>query len=1257
MATFTGTVNGDAANAGLGILTGFTGGTLAQLQDGVGDIFQGNGGNDTISAGGGNDTIDGGAGDDSLLGNNGDDVLTGGAGLDTFNGGAGFDALLYSSDAANGGAAGVTVNLQTGTAIDGFGNIDTIIVGTIELAQGTNQNDTFIGFNQTNGDIEHLVGLGGNDTLNGGGGFDEVRYDRDATFGGGAAVTVNLVTNTAIDGFGNTDTLISIEGARGTALGDTFIGNSQNNQFTGLGGADTIDGGGGFDELRYDRDSSYSGGGAAITATFTGVGIGTVIDGFGATDSFISIEAIRGTQLADTFIGSATGTEDFFGLGGNDTLNGGAGPSFDWARYDRDSIYGGGGGAIIANLATGTATDGFGNTDTLISIEGLRGGAAGDRLTGDANGNSLVGEAGNDTINGGDGFDTALYSNESGAGAVNVNLRTGVAVDTYGNSDTLSNIEQVNGTNGNDTIVGSDASETFIGNNGNDSFNGGGGLDFMRGGAGNDTLNGAAGTGVHADQASGDADTASYNDNGVTQGVNVNLDTGVAIDGFGNTDTLIDIERVRGTNFADTMLGSNTQNLRQERFEGLGGNDMINGQAGFDVVRYDNDAVNGGGSGVTVNLAAGTATDGFGNTDTLISIEGVFGTQQTDFLSGDASNNNFRPFGGSDVIDGGGGIDTIQLYYNDNQIGGAGAFIHFGFGSGIQAAGDGVFTFTSIEAVDGSYRNDTIIGGVFGDNLFGDLGNDSIDGGDGDDTVNGGAGADTLIGGAGSDWIGYVFDLTDPAIAALDAAQNASSGWLSQNWNWTGVTVNLATGAMSGFDGAVDVFSGFENVFGTYLNDSLTGDAGDNRFRGYAGNDTIDGGGGNDTIVYSRTASRTSDLVIAGMVGDNPLAINVNLATGVALDGNGGTDTLTSIENVVGGEGNDTIFGSAVSNVLAGGNGDDLLSGGAGVDTLDGGAGTDTVTYAGAGAGITARLDLGFGSDEGGAFDTYVGVENVIGTAFNDVLVGQAGVVNRLEGGNGDDFFTGEGIDIILGGAGNDTFFTGAGAALNMDVAAAQLETVWGGFLADRMDGAAATANLTLIGQGPTADTMIGGAGNDFVYFRTGDQIAGGAGSDWAVATFSSTGVNLALNANGFENAWGSTSNDTLSGAGAATGVVIIGDSGNDLITGGDASDFLYGFADNDTIKGGLGNDIIDGGAGNDRILYDATSFGTDLLYGFAIGQDQIQFAAGSGVTAFGQLTITVSGGNSIITSAATGASQIWVLGVTGLTGGDFLFA
>src|SRR4029079_17859270 len=115
-------------------------------------------------------------------------------------------------------------------------------------------------------------------------------------------------------------------------------------------------------------------------------------------------------------------------------------------------------------------------------------------------------------------------------------------------------------------------------------------------------------------------------------------------------------------------------------------------------------------------------------------------------------------------------------------------------------------------------------------------------------------------------------------------------------------------------------------------------------------------------------------------------------------------------------------------------------------------------------------------------------IENVTGSDFADVIVGTAGLVNILRGGAGDDTIIGEGIDVVDGGSGSDTFFGGQGSALNINLATTSIETVWGSFVGDVMNGSTATANLTMVGQGlaggANADTMTGGSGNDFIYFR-----------------------------------------------------------------------------------------------------------------------------------------------------------------------------
>ncbi len=286
------------------------------------------------------------------------------------------------------------------------------------------------------------------------------------------------------------------------------------------------------------------------------------------------------------------------------------------------------------------------------------------------------------------------------------------------------------------------------------------------------------------------------------------------------------------------------------------------------------------------------------------------------------------------------------------------------------------------------------------------------------------------------------------------------------------------------------------------------------------------------------------------------------------------------------------------------------------------------MSYAGAGSGIQAYLFTGLGAGALGdaAGDLYTSIEGVIGSDFADVLVGAAGVANTLTGGSGDDTLYGEGIDTVSGGPGNDVFFGGQGGALNLNLATASLETVWGSVVGDTLDGSSATFALSLIGQGG-ADIMSGGSGDDFLYFDHLDTITGGGGTDWAVATLSAAGVNLNLNTAGIENAWGSTSDDILSGAGSNSTVVLVGDTGNDTLIGGNATDFLYGFAGNDTLTGGAGNDVLLGGDGNDLFAYTSpTGSGFDSIFDFTSGADHFQMTAASfGVSPGATLTNGVS--------------------------------
>ncbi len=209
----------------------------------------------------------------------------------------------------------------------------------------------------------------------------------------------------------------------------------------------------------------------------------------------------------------------------------------------------------------------------------------------------------------------------------------------------------ITGTSGDDELIGTGADETLCGL---------GGDDILRGGGGNDTLDGDGGYDV------GVYDTA-------PSGVDVNLAAGTATGGAGS-DTLISIEDVAGSSFADTLTGDGTENF----LYGLGGNDMIDGAAGYDRIVYLNAS-----SGVTVKLKFGTATGGEGN-DTLASIEDIVGSGFSDVLVG---------AGGSNFIYAGNGNDTLKGQSGPDDLFGEAGNDSFNGGKGtdrcVQAGGTG----------------------------------------------------------------------------------------------------------------------------------------------------------------------------------------------------------------------------------------------------------------------------------------------------------------------------------------------------------------------------------------------------------------------------------------------------------------------------------------------------------------------------------------------------------------------------------------
>jgi Ca2+-binding RTX toxin-like protein len=556
------------------------------------DYFRGEGGNDTIDGRDGFDAVDyrddpgsvsvnlapgraldGRGGFDTLIsieearGSGFNDVLTGSTNLyfERFEGQGGNDTIDGGliTDTLNGdnsneasyrrAGAAVNVSLAAGTASGGAGN-DVLL--NINQVQGSSYNDTLAGSDRT--DLtEFFQGRDGDDSINGGGGFDFAMFD-SAT----AGITANLVTGVASGPGVGTDTLVHIEGLRGSAFNDLLVGGNPANGvifsdglfevFRGGAGNDTLDGGQGYD--RADYSSAKTGVVVVLNDTLDG----SALDGEGGVDVLRHIEGVRGSAYADSLTGSNTAVfESFEGREGNDTLDGKGGTD----RVDYHSARAG----VTVNLASNTASsDGYGGVDTLLNIENVRGSRDfNDVITGSSANNVLQGQGGDDTLNGGagddvidggSGSDTAVFSGVRANYVVtwSPSANAFTLVSAADGTDTVMSVEFFRfadmtlpdsavlvAPEPGHTLTGTEGANMLVGGTGPDTISGQGGNDLLVGLAGNDVLDGAAGidTAVYA------GSRASYS---VTQTV-----SGLSVSGPEGVDALSSVERLH---FSDTML-------------------------------------------------------------------------------------------------------------------------------------------------------------------------------------------------------------------------------------------------------------------------------------------------------------------------------------------------------------------------------------------------------------------------------------------------------------------------------------------------------------------------------------------------------------------------------------------------------------------------------------------------------------------------------------------------------------------------------
>ena len=1166
------------------------------------------------------DVLIGGPGDDTLIGDIGNDLLRGAAGNDLLDGGIiadyqsgiGFldnDRADYST-----ALAGVAVNLLTGVATDGEGGIDTLI--GIESVSGSPYDDLFTGSSAWS---ENYRGGAGNDQIHGGGGFDRAEYD---TATAGVTITLGGSGNSSATVSGDAsvgnDTLTGVELFVGSDFADTYNAGwfvsdslpggalSSFNGFEGRGGDDQIFGNGA-------TRAEYTSAAGAVTVDLN---LGTAVgDASVGTDTLVGVSQVRGTSFADQLLGADFTSDTLDGRGGNDVLDGRGG--FDRADYGFNGFIATG---ISVDLAGGSVSGDpvLVGTDTLRSIESIRGSHLADvydargfsafSVNAGSNGalNEFEGLAGDDTVYGNGSTRISFSLAREG---VSVDLLAGTAVGgaSVGNDMLMGGIVEMRGSGFDDVFMGTSNgtlfAEIYDGLGGNDTFVGRGGVDRA--------IYGTAGvSGITATMAT-------------AAGSNVGTVTG---DSAVGTDTLIDIAFVRGTFLADTYdatgyFSSVTGLSSFNEFEGAEGNDTITGN-GSTRVSYLSSW-----SGVTVDLAAGSASSPATGTDSLINVFNVRGSNLDDTLLGSAFNDTFEGRGGFDHIDGRDGFDLVRY---DNGSFGGGTFIADAAGAfNAFAPGHDNDYLVNVESIRGSNFDDTFDGSAslvgytldgFGgnDTIIGSRGGDTLRGGEGNDYLFGGGGADFIDGGPGSDRIdfdnlseagdvvvnfnalpgGDAIDIVDLLAFSTGYAGGAGGplmdfvrvetvgfdtllqidpdgffgplGWqpLVTLAGISGLTLEtMVNGGNLVFDNGG---GGGITLIGTPGNDFLEGGPGDDTLIGDLGNDFLRGNGGNDVLngfviadLQSDVGFRDNDRVD---YSTSPAGVTVNLETGTAFDGWGGIDTLIGIE---------AVNGSPFDDLLTGANAtfSESFHGGAGDDFIDGGGGNDHSDYGDATAPVTIMLGFGdttatVSGDASVGVDSLVNVERFTGSAYADTFNagGFTGGFNSFEGRGGD--------DQIFGNGATRAEYTGAASGVTVDLALGQAT-------GDASVGTDMLSGVSQVRGSSFVDTLLGSAFDDSFDGRGGSDVIDGRGgfdrADYAFNGPASVGLMVNLAA-------GSVVGDPLfSGTDALTSIEAI--RGTHLADTYDATGFFGSFGTLNEFEGMAGDDTIIGN-GSTRLSF-----------------------------------------------------------------------
>jgi len=1096
----------------------------------------------------------------------------------------------------------------------------------------------------------------------------------------------------------------------GSSQDDFIDGLAGNDSLTGGAGNDTLDGGTGNDILNggagddtFIVDSFFD-----VIEDPNGSGIDTVIAKINK-GTYILIDGLENLTLSGTAAINGTGNSGNNVLVGNDAANildGGLGADTMDAGKGNDTyivndigdvvsedfaVVDGGGVDLIISSVDYTLGDNIENL-TLAGTSNISaiGNELNNVLTGNSGNNSITGGLGADKLIGGAGNDSYLVNLvQSGSGSKAVaKLEDSVIEAKDGGTDTIflalvpqtnitltkyssltlgANIENLNAGstgftalnfNGNglaNTITGNSAANFMDGKAGDDSLIGGSGNDVFYDPLGTDTLVGSFGNDFFivnlkkvgtGDTASAALEDVVSDSSGVDTlrlvATNLTLKTATEISLNGD---LASIENLQ-IQFTGKTLLNLTGNGSDNTFLGNTAANRIDGGLGTDTVSYENAA-----KGVKVNLATGVVTGGEGS-DTLVSIENVYGSNSADTLIGDENNNLLYGLNGVDVLTGGlgndiyisniklsgkgiaakavledvvtenadEGVDTLRLV-GKVKLTNATAFsldtdspyanfenvdLRFSQDTKLNIIGNSkdnlLLGNDAVNNISGAGGNDVISGGIGNDTLSGGDGDDSIVGGADADSISGGNGADTLDGGDGADFLSggagndtYTVSLKAVLMPKADPedADTLTAALQDTLEEGSGVDDGIDTIKLSGAptSGATAVATATITLSGTLANF--------------------------ENIDASATGSTLLNLV--GNASDNSLTGN---AANNAISGGDGNDTIS------GGDGNDSLSGENGNDSISGGTGADTLIGGAGVDTLVGGTGSDTyisnLILSGADSAIQEDTISETGTSE---IDTLVLIGDpgqlsyatitLTGTLANIENLDASGTLSsklNLTGNASDNILTGnDAANEIIAGVGNDVLIGGAGA-----------DSLTGGIGDDLF-----VVNLTTDGVLEDALNEKVDEGNDTIRLAAAVSLASVATislADSNYVNFENLDASLSLST--LLNLTGNDSANIITGNNAAN--VISGAAGNDSLIGGAGSDTLNGGDGDDTLVGGTGVDSLTGGAGNDTYSVTLIASGTGVVI-----QDSVSESLDSGVDTL-KLSGFVSLANPVTLSLVT---------------------